>query len=378
MAHTKFFALLDSLRAVAALSVVYFHLVVMALPGGGLWPLDRLATLAGADARNQLDFGWFGVALFFFISGFVITHAGRRETRAEFALKRLLRILPPYLVVTLLAFILVMLKVPGLSPQDQTLGDLLRNLTMYAHVVPGLPILVFVAWTLVVELLFYLGVWATRGWLVSRPLLVSATMLATVVLATAAAPIAPPIIAGLSMSLCFVPLLVMGQLAYFTRQRRISPATGTVGLLVAWSVFFVAVQRLNQVWMNSEGAHGFTETLFAFALFLLAIALEGTVVPPRIMRVVALRSYSLYLVHWPVGLAVLIPLMASGLSYVWCLAIALLLVAIATELVYRAVERPSIALGRRLGARVNAALASASVSRHGARQPTFARPKVLR
>src|SRR5208282_2429062 len=39
--------------------------------------------------------GAMAVALFFLVSGFVITYVAQRETRREFAIKRVLRIFPP-------------------------------------------------------------------------------------------------------------------------------------------------------------------------------------------------------------------------------------------------------------------------------------------
>ena len=91
------FPLFDSLRAIAALSVVAFHVTaisqVSGTPQPGGWSGDLLRQLAG------------GVTVFFLISGFllyrpfVVARLGGRPLRArDFARRRILRIVPAYWV----------------------------------------------------------------------------------------------------------------------------------------------------------------------------------------------------------------------------------------------------------------------------------------
>jgi exopolysaccharide production protein ExoZ len=71
------------LRAFAALSVVFFHTGYM--PGGH-------------------GFGWFGVDIFFVISGYIMTRICDRNPQF-FLRRRLIRIVPPYWAFTVLLFI---------------------------------------------------------------------------------------------------------------------------------------------------------------------------------------------------------------------------------------------------------------------------------
>jgi peptidoglycan/LPS O-acetylase OafA/YrhL len=99
-APTRLFGL-DTLRALAIVVVMLYHLTVF-----GELPLRILPVT---------DFGWMGVDLFFVLSGFLIGQQalkpylmGQRLSLAEFYRRRAYRILPAYLVVLALYFL-----VPG-------------------------------------------------------------------------------------------------------------------------------------------------------------------------------------------------------------------------------------------------------------------------
>ena len=91
-------------RGAVVLLVMWDHLV------GGWLDTNHRSWVPLQDVRNYVntptgiiqDFGWLGVVLFFLVSGFIITHVGRRESRLEFSVKRLLRIYPPFIFSILL------------------------------------------------------------------------------------------------------------------------------------------------------------------------------------------------------------------------------------------------------------------------------------
>jgi peptidoglycan/LPS O-acetylase OafA/YrhL len=165
------FVLLDALRGVAAVSVLVFHLfnnspqvssLHDSLPAWLLWLPDH--------GRN-------GVACFFVISGFVIAystrHVGTRLRDAgRFAVRRQLRLDPPYYVVVLVVLLLGFLQraVPGLSAPTYSPSDVVLNL-LYVQGITDTPSVLGVAWTLCLEVQFYLVVmllmimsgWLARG-----------------------------------------------------------------------------------------------------------------------------------------------------------------------------------------------------------------------
>ena len=153
------FVLLDTLRGVAAVVVLLFHALtntVMSVP------LERvLPTII----KDLFLCGSVGVKIFFVLSGFVIAHSLRANSLSweeikRFVLRRQLRLDPPYWAVIVLSLSLYHLEmaVPGLVSRAEParLKDVLINLFYLQMIVPGKQI-VGVAWTLCIEVQFYLA-----------------------------------------------------------------------------------------------------------------------------------------------------------------------------------------------------------------------------
>ena len=88
---------LTLLRGPAALCVVWAHYAGLSEHIlGDSWCL--LAWVRRYIDKPLLthDFGFLGVAIFFLISGFIITHVAQSEKRFEFLVKRILRIYPAF------------------------------------------------------------------------------------------------------------------------------------------------------------------------------------------------------------------------------------------------------------------------------------------
>jgi exopolysaccharide production protein ExoZ len=349
-----FFSLIDQLRGIGALLVVYSHLVGNFLDSSRRgWIVDNAVQGFFHDPLHaELNFGWSGVALFFFVSGFVVTHAAARETLVEYIVKRLLRIYPPLIVTALVVALMAHFGTlaTGLraapTPVQVLLGASLGNYLMLAQ-----PVVIAVGWTLVIEMLFYGGLCATRPLLAKHPATVPVILLlgcgtvdtlhdrfgATFALAAA--------------FVAFVPLLLLGQIVYLARMGRISIRVGGLLAVAAWVFFVFGMRRTSPLF--SDPAHSFLANgALAFCVFVIAVLLEGKVVPFRPLTVLARRSYSLYLLHVPVGFTLLVVLVESArLPYTLALVISLVAVAAATELAFRFVERPSIRLARRITSR---------------------------
>jgi peptidoglycan/LPS O-acetylase OafA/YrhL len=146
----RIFGSLDGLRGVSILAVVWHHTAAHAFPHVPL-----------------LQSGGYGVALFFVISGFLITTLLLREKEQHgdislraFYARRALRIFPLYYAVLLGYTALVLLAERG-TPEG---AEFLRNLPYFAtytnnYFVPdGERVIFYFAWSLAVEEQFYL-VW---------------------------------------------------------------------------------------------------------------------------------------------------------------------------------------------------------------------------
>jgi exopolysaccharide production protein ExoZ len=131
-------------RAVAALSIVYFHswVALVRFPKDTAYPIPFLT-----------QFGWFAVDLFFAISGFVICLVVSRETFniRSFLIKRVFRLYPLWLVM-LTTFAVTASIWRGLQPRE-TFGFFLYSTTLLPT--NGFPFY-DIGWSLQHEMVFYL------------------------------------------------------------------------------------------------------------------------------------------------------------------------------------------------------------------------------
>jgi exopolysaccharide production protein ExoZ len=354
-----YFSVVDQLRAVAALLVVYSHLVGNFLDGHArTWVPDTIVDeLVRDPGHAMLNFGWPGVALFFFISGFVITHAASRETTIEFAVKRVLRIYPPLIATVLLVWLLTLAGVQsaGIPSVPPSPTEAFASMTLGNYLGWAAPALIVVGWTLAIEILFYVGLGIVRPLLATLPALVPVLLLGAstlVVLASTQAAAASPL-TSVAASIAFVPLLVVGQITYLTFARRISLPIGALLGAIAW-IAYIELLRITSPLFSDPAASFHSNAMLVFLVFLTAVLLEGRIAPLKVLSVISRRSYSLYLVHVPVGLTAVTVLVAQekwpfGLG----LLVGLLATAAATELSFRLIERPSLALARSASRRLH-------------------------
>jgi peptidoglycan/LPS O-acetylase OafA/YrhL len=135
----------DSLRGMAAMSVVLFHYTTR---------LRELFPETGS-AGFSVPSGHYGVNLFFVISGFVIFMTLDRTARArDFWLSRLSRLFPAYWVAIAVTFTIC--HVLGLPGKLVSLNTAVANMAML-HGLFGVAHVDGVYWTLEVEMLFYCG-----------------------------------------------------------------------------------------------------------------------------------------------------------------------------------------------------------------------------
>lgn len=136
---------LDALRFLAAVSVALFHLVL-------------LPTVDGAFEQGLKDvtrFGFFGVPLFFMISGFVILWTAQGKDAAGFLISRAARLYPSFWVAVLLAAASWLM----LAGRPFPVATIFANLTMIPSPL-GFQYVDGVYWTLLIEIKFYALVFA--------------------------------------------------------------------------------------------------------------------------------------------------------------------------------------------------------------------------
>lgn len=360
---SKRLAYIDGLRAIAALSVFVQHFIgdVSRAEGaadGALYPWLLIS-------EHSLDLGRFGVVLFFLISGFVVPFSiGGTAPLKRFAISRAFRLYPAFwLAIGLLA---VMSWVAGTPVSAATL---LANLTM-APALFGQGWMSGIYWTLFIELLFYVmaaGLFVTR--FLYNP--VAIAIVAVGLVSSAAGPVMvrqylgiglPVSYIGLHLSFLFSGLLL--RLALIERMRFAAPCAAYVVAYQLLAVFAVADFSL----MRQDGfiLVGTAPILSAYVLAIAAFVLSIRFSRPKSNTLAWLGgvSYSIYLFHWIVNVTIyrMIPL-TGGWRDLATMAVCAAATIGFSYLVFRFIEKPAIALGRRL------------VSRPGEGRPALVRPR---
>jgi len=162
------FATIDALRGGAAFAVVLYHAQGfwrrsdLTLFDGHASQLLTTEPLAGLIAYGLFGMGFFGVQLFFVVSGFCVhlpfASSDRSIDGRVFALKRFWRLYPAYVAVVFVAFAMETART-GFGTGEATLANLIGHLVFWYYSFPPQPeqmTLVIVFWSLTVEVQFYI------------------------------------------------------------------------------------------------------------------------------------------------------------------------------------------------------------------------------
>jgi peptidoglycan/LPS O-acetylase OafA/YrhL len=342
---------LDTLRGVAALSVMWFHYVLAGKGSHGAFGDTVVFALT-----EVVDLGKVGVVLFFAISGFIIPasiRGGSASPVRQFVIGRFFRLYPAYWISILLC--LTFLKPenwPGLYP-------ILSNASMVQGFL-GARDINGVAWTLQIELVFYmvcLGLFVS-GILGSRRVQLAA-VLCSMVLALCLAglryglTLKLPVALPLAMSIMFFGCLWRGAvLEAEPVARRLSVYAALTILLLLPPICVLAYSvdlGFKETWYRY--LLSYIVGLGVFLLFTTRLRIRG-----RILVHLGTISYSVYLLHTPIHLGVerlgLLPAAGSSPLIHWLsVGMMMMLVICVSHVSYIAVEKPCIALGRSLARR---------------------------
>jgi peptidoglycan/LPS O-acetylase OafA/YrhL len=343
----------DALRGIAALSVLVFHLFRNSPQ------TEVLAASVPGPLETVLDYSRSGVAIFFVISGFVIGHTTRNlgprlRDGLAFSLRRQLRLDPPYYVVMLAVVVVGLAErlVPGLVYKEFSLGDFVLNM-VYLHDITGADAVLSVAWTLCLEVQFYLvvvllvlGVGRLTRDDAARGRLVRAAAL-TLGLVSLAFPLL-----GLSGGPWFIGtwwMFCIGlALSWFMHGHLSRPAIVTIlAVLAGWC----AVRPLVTDHQDPWGGQWFAWATAVLIAWLVATDRITARVHPIYLYFGTL-SYSLYLVHLPLietGLGAVFKLTGASPLGAWLGYVLGAVLSVATaHVLQRVVERRSIAWSKKV------------------------------
>jgi len=313
---------LDALRGIAAVSVVLFHY------------LYRFNELYGHKDLpvNWIEFGQYGVQLFFIISGFVIYWTiNNTKKPADFIVSRFSRLYPVYWASIIVTFFSV--GYFGLEGRDVSTKEALINLIMFqdyfdvSHV-DG------VYWTLTVELTFYF-------WIFSLSLF---NLLKKV------------------EYLC-IPVILLGILHYSGGYEL--PSWFIKALLIKHLPFFVVgicfykiINGLHDKFsipiillclFESGVIHGFSKIgLFAsfFIVFYLAVSGRLPFLANKVLIYLGAISYPLYLIHQNIGYIIINKFYAYNYPALLGVLTAILFSILTATLLMKLIEQPLLSLIR--------------------------------
>jgi len=323
------FSEIDSLRAVACIAVVICH---------------ALSTLA-ADVRFasvSVSLGYFGVLVFFIISGYVVPYSlkgGRLEGVRRFLIRRFWRLYPPFGLALLLAYFL---RFNSITASDLALGA-----TMFPSLGGGKPIAGHF-WTLEVELAFYLMIAAVFLFLGrirwGGVLFIYASILSFPV-------VFPSWTGALKDIIGFFPLMLFGTLC-----REVMFSRRWVSRILGLSViaFLICIPYLEEFSFDvmSRGELRLNFPLIALAaIFTFLFWVVFMPAKIHLLAKVGRATYSIYLFHWMIVYYLFRPLLGYfTASWMWpfyvglAVGVSILVGAVA----YRWIEQPSDRIGKRL------------------------------
>ena len=343
------FAYLDAIRGIAAVMVIYLHIADHFLVHGV--PLAKWEYAPFHFASRTVDVGKIAITMFFAVSGFVIPFSllkRRARPLTAFGIGRFFRLYPAYWL-SIFAISLVL----GSSETFPPISQILINATMLQGFV-GVENLQGLYWTLQIELVFYVlcaGLFFVR--LLERRYIPALAAIGFLGLALAMAfvrmitQIALPVALPLALFMMFFGMVWRNAtLEGDTNFRR--QGLALIGL-------FVGLMPLIAYWAygfdSGRGEHWVRYVLSYYAAMAIFVLMTTIMkVENAFFAWLGAISYSVYLFGWVCTSALMyaFPALVGDYPAHLLVVLAFLSTLAVSSAVYYLVEKPSIAVGRRV------------------------------
>lgn len=266
----------------------------------------------------------------------------QKESRKEFAIKRLFRIYPPLIVSIFLILVVFSFysQITGVQTYIQNINpnslDILLNISLLNYFVspyPGTQIN-GIAWVLAIECVFYVACFLILPILKNKPKLSLSLLIGFVAVTLGLYTRCGPYFDPFTINVAFIPYLIMGQILYFRWKSRISTKWFFVFTAVT---YFLTVQGL----LMTKPSYGNTYSItfaYAYLIFLIALLLNERIKVGRVLGFYSKISYSV-LVNNGIGI-ILIAIPFALFEYSISLVIGLLLLTALSYLSWKFVEEP--------------------------------------
>ena len=340
------------LRAIAAILVVWAHLgpFFLARAERGWGPLAVWRSYVADPLHAFQDLGHFAVVVFFLVSGYIITFTSLRESRREFVVKRILRIFPLLAVALVVAagcaFLgqyLRLMRIPGL--EGDGISSYIATMLL-SNWWSGQPFVITVTWTLQIEVMFYVLalILLKRS---KQDALRSTWMMFGMWLGFSVLCIGAPWDWHLVPHSIYVAFLIVGRIAFLVQDGRIAVERAAPLLFATILAFVLLYTRAWPGQLLQAGYEPLASYAMALAVFwaLMQVRLRSL---PRVLRFTGDISYSIYLLHMPVGMFVLALLHKGQMPFTLSFVISIATVVGISTITYRLVEQPGQRLARRM------------------------------
>ena len=328
---TIYIPALDGVRGVAVLAVMLFHFQIYLQPD--VWRLPLFQN------------GWFGVDLFFALSGFLITRTLReRRSRPRywrtFLIRRALRILPPYILL----LVVISPVIIGFH-SDVPAWSYPLFMSNYWLAGTAAPVVVTITWSLSIEEQFYV-LWPSMvRWLIPTRLMVVSGAIAGV------SPLVrwwlhdPLNEVSYMWTICRLDALAWGAMAWILvelgprRVARIASLVAPVGLVAMGMAFSQGRDLRADLWF---AVFGYTTLSITASALLISVTSDPRSPLRSALEIAPLRhlgkvSYPAYLFHPLVASLVVVPL---GFSWVLAMVVSTTVSWLVATLIHRTVEVP--------------------------------------
>ncbi|WP_050590251.1 acyltransferase [Pseudomonas sp. URMO17WK12:I12] len=250
-----------------------------------------------------------GVVVFFLTSGYIITHVLQKEAATDFLIKRAFRIYPLYITAVILEAAFKTFVSGEAFPDTMVF---VQRLLLIGDFYSTLPALHGVEWTLRIEVLFYLFMFAMKrvGVFHFQKLIPTIYMLAAYGLYKM-----PPIPSSAVWSFGYLnaygPFLFIGSMLYLAERRLSSRLICTAASITMLYISMNVIAGYQPNWMGSHYA------ILALFIFMAALFLRAQFEDSKALRLFSDLTYSVYLFHNWTWDYFAIPIRALGLSGKW-------------------------------------------------------------
>ncbi|WP_456634287.1 acyltransferase family protein [Bradyrhizobium sp. USDA 10063] len=350
----------DRLRGIAALCVVVSHyLSTFWTKQEYIPPVTGLPELHAAIPIYvqwlqipYFNWGGFGVAVFFLISGFVIPFSFANYRRADFLIARVLRLYPTYLIglsITL-ATVAAANWIIG-TPFPHAAGEVLIAYLLGVRDFLWVKNLDGIVWTLEIELKFYvvcavIGPWLRDGSL--KVFAVPVLLFAIALFLGNYLPISPSIhLNTVALSSPFLAFMFIG-VAFNYYHRNLLDARNTLTLVLALLTAFAVAEFYGMFKLREHIPS------YCLAVFLFALAMKHSKLIARVPTLPfwSRISYPLYVVHGVAGYALMTVMLAYGIRAWLCIIVAFSAATLCSLALHYLIEAPTHKLGKTFAARI--------------------------